>query len=199
MSLETAQTLSNYFKPQFLDKGLQKVMPDDTFLMSTIPFVGASKKAGSKIIWPILTSREHGFTPLGQLGQNSVLRQATVAQSRQAEVVPYPFMGRTQIDNVSISRATGSAQAFVDALEYKIQNLQESFAILNEQELMYGQSGLGSVASGVEADATVGGIVFTDGVNVASKAIKIASQAFSDRVWLGSESMPPKRRRCGGG
>jgi hypothetical protein len=188
MSLDTISTLDNYFKLQYLQEGLQKVMPEYTPLMSGISFVGASEKAGSELVFPVLTSREHGFTALGQSGSQLSLRAATVAQSRQARVKSFGFMGRTQIDQLSISRATGSAQAFIDALQYKIENLQESFAVMNEVMLAYGQEGLGVVASGTEADGTYGGTTFTNGVS--GTKLKIASKEFADHVWIGSEGMP---------
>lgn len=188
MALDTISTLDNYFKEQYLKEGLQKVMPDYAPLMSSVPFVGGSEKAGSELVFPILTSREHGFTALGQTGQQNSLRSATVAQSRQARVKSFGFMGRTQIDNLSISRAVEGSQAFIDALQYKIQNLQESFAVVNEVMLSYGQEGLGVVASGTEAAGTYGGTVFSNGIS--GTKLKIASKQFSDHVWIGSEGMP---------
>jgi len=171
--------LDNMLKEQYLSKGLQDVRPDFTVLMSTVPFVGGSEKAGSELIWPVVTSREHGFTALGQLGANSDLKKATKARTAQAKVVSYPFMGRTQIDNVSISRAKQGPQAFVNALEYKISNLQESFVILNEQELLYGGVGLGKVAS-------VTGTLTSNG---ATGTIVLDEQEFADHVWIGCEDM----------
>lgn len=181
--IETAGSgLDNMLKEQYLSKGLQDVRPDFTVLMSTVPFVGGSEKAGSELIWPVVTSREHGFTALGQNGAIVDLKKATKARTAQAKVVSYPFMGRTQIDNVSISRAKQGPQAFVNALEYKISNLQESFVILNEQELLYGGSGLGKVASVSVADlGEVGGA--TSGV------ITLDEAEFADHVWIGCEDM----------
>jgi len=171
--------LDNMLKEQYLSKGLQDVRPDFTVLMSTVPFVGGSEKAGSELIWPVVTSREHGFTALGQLGAISDLKKATKARTAQAKVVSYPFMGRTQIDNVSISRAKQGPQSFVNALEYKISNLQESFVILNEQELLYGGVGLGKVSS-------VTGTLTTQG---ATGTIVLDEQEFADHVWIGCEDM----------
>lgn len=187
MAADTISTLDNYFMEQYLKEGLQKVMPEYTPLM-TIPFVGGSEKAGSELIFPLLTSREHGFTALGQTGAQNSLRAATIAQNRRAVVKSFGFMGRTQIDNLSISRAVGSPQAFIDALQYKIENLQESFAVVNEVMLSYGQEGLGVVASGAEADGTYGGVTFTDGVS--GTKLKIAGKQFADHVWIGCEGMP---------
>lgn len=171
--------LDNMLKEQYLSKGLQDVRPDFTVLMSTVPFVGGSEKAGSELVWPIVTSREHGFTALGQNGAISDLRKATKARTAQAKVVSYPFMGRTQIDNVSISRAKQGPQAFVNALEYKISNLQESFVILNEQELLYGGAGLGKIASVTASLDAVGDV----GV------ITLDESEFADHIWIGCEDM----------
>lgn len=178
--IETAGSgLDNMLKEQYLSKGLQDVRPDFTVLMSTVPFVGGSEKAGSELIWPVVTSREHGFTALGQLGANSDLKKATKARTAQAKVVSYPFMGRTQIDNVSISRAKQGPQAFVNALEYKISNLQESFVILNEQELLYGGVGLGKISSTTGTLTLVGN----------TGTIVLDEQEFADHVWIGCEDM----------
>lgn len=186
--IETAGSgLDNMLKEQYLSKGLQDVRPDFTVLMSTVPFVGGSEKAGSELVWPVVTSREHGFTALGQNGAIVDLNKATKARTAQAKVVSYPFMGRTQIDNVSISRAKQGPQAFVNALEYKISNLQESFVILNEQELLYGGSGLGKV----EAVHVVGDPL-TPAAPVApgeTATVKLDESEFADHVWIGSEDM----------
>lgn len=178
--IETAGSgLDNMLKEQYLSKGLQDVRPDFTVLMSTVSFVGGSEKAGSELYWPIVTSREHGFTALGQNGSISDLRKATKAKTALAKVASFPFMGRTQIDNVSISRAKQGPQAFVNALEYKISNLQESFVILNEQELLYGGAGLGKIASVTASLDTIGDV----GV------ITLDEGEFADHVWIGSEDM----------
>ena len=189
--------LDSMLKEQYLSKGLQDVRPDFTVLMSTVPFVGGSEKAGSKLIWPVVTSREHGFTALGENGENIVLNKATKAKTAQASVQSYPFMGRTQIDNVSISRAKQGPQAFVNALEYKISNLQESFVILNEQELLYGKSGLGQVAAGssvrsADSLANLSSATFGTTVTVAAGdwvEIKLDEGEFADHVWIGCEDM----------
>jgi hypothetical protein len=204
--IETAGSgLDNMLKEQYLAKGLQDVRPDFTVLMSTVPFVGGSEKAGSELVWPVVTSREHGFTALGANGENINLSRATKARTAQARVQSFPFMGRTQIDNVSISRAKQGPQAFVNALEYKISNLQESFVILNEQELLYGKSGLGQVAvestvapiipKPLKKAATQAGLATAVAANsvtvVAGEWVEILLDEgeFADHVWIGSEDM----------
>jgi len=191
--------LDQMLKEQYLSKGLQDVRPDFTVLMSTVPFVGGSEKAGSELIWPVVTSREHGFTALGQDGLNVDLKAATKARVSRAKVVSYPFMGRTQIDNVAVSRAKQGPQAFVNALEYKISNLQESFVILNEQELLYGQAGLGKLKAGSNIKAATTKALLSAAVASASEAVApgandwvqivIDEAEFADHIWIGSEDM----------
>lgn len=171
MTIESVVSLDPTLKEQYLDKGLQDARPDFAVLMSTVPFVGGSEKAGTELKWPVLLSYEHGFTALGQDGSITALEAATVAASKQASVSPFPFMGRTQIDNVSVARAKKGPQAFINALDYKIQNLQDSFVLMNEQHLLYGQSGLG------EVDSVLGLVITLDSSN------------FADHVWLGAEGM----------
>lgn len=196
----TVGNLDQMLKEQYLSKGLQDVRPDFTVLMSTVPFVGGAEKAGSELIWPVVTSREHGFTALGQDGLNVDLNAATKARVSRAKVVSYPFMGRTQVDNVAVSRAKQGPQAFVNALEYKISNLQESFVILNEQELLYGQAGLGKIAAGssikiadekanlAAASAVSSGAVTTSGATDWVE-ITLNEGEFADHIWIGSEDM----------
>jgi hypothetical protein len=175
--------------------------------MSTVPFVGGSEKAGSELVWPVVTSREHGFTALGQNGSNVDLAAATRARTAQAKVVSYPFMGRTQIDNVSISRAKQGPQAFVNALEYKISNLQDSFVVLNEQELLYGGSGLGKVAATGLKKATAAEVspsTVAQALTVLAGKTAAGTQTvvvgdwleilldeseFADHIWIGCEDM----------
>jgi len=183
----TVGNLDQMLKEQYLSKGLCDVRPDFTVLMSTVPFVGGSEKAGSELIWPVVTSREHGFTALGQDGLNVDLKAATKAKVSRAKVVSFPFMGRTQVDNVAVSRAKQGPQAFVNALEYKISNLQESFVILNEQQLLYGRAGLGKVATG----AGVNTIPVVDGGHTvaATGTLKLDEGEFADHIWIGCEGM----------
>lgn len=195
----TVGNLDQMLKEQYLSKGLQDVRPDFTVLMSTVPFVGGAEKAGSELVWPVVTSREHGFTALGQDGLNVDLAAATKARVARAKVVSYPFMGRTQVDNVAVSRAKQGPQAFVNALEYKISNLQESFVILNEQELLYGQAGLGKLTAGSNIKAATSKAGLAAAVAAASKAVApgaddwvqiiIDEAEFADHIWIGSEDM----------
>lgn len=189
--------LDKMLKEQYLSKGLQDVRPDFTVLMSTVPFVGGAEKAGSELVWPVVTSREHGFTALGQDGINTDLNAATKARVSRAKVVSYPFMGRTQVDNVAVSRAKQGPQAFVNALEYKISNLQESFVILNEQELLYGRAGLGKIKSGSSIKAATSQAGLTAAPASSAETVSpgdwvemtLDEAEFADHIWIGCEDM----------
>lgn len=180
MAVETVSDFNANFKEQYLNKGLQDVRPEFTVIMSGVPFVGGTEKAGSELKWPVQLSYEHGFTAHGALGDILDLRAATVSKQQQATVAPYAFSGRTQISEVLLRRATGGAQSFSKALEYKIKMLQDSMSLMMEGVHLYGQSGLGDVAS------------------VASNVITVSTATYADHVWLGSESMPIEIRDAAG-
>lgn len=201
-SIETLQTLDNMLKEQYLKEGLQRVLPNMAFLCSSVPFVSSQEQAGKELVWPVHLSYVHGFTAHGANGESLALRKGTVAKSAQARVQPYSYTGRTQISNIAISRATGGPQAFVDAVGYHVENLQESFALMNEQELLYGQMGL--AASTTDADATarntaaggtIGGYDFSAGAQAAvdtdgSFPILMSKEDWAEHIWIGADDMP---------
>lgn len=201
-NIETLQTMDNFFKTQYLEKGLQRVLPAMAFICSNIPFVSSKEEAGKELTWPVHLSYVHGFTAHGANGETLALRKGTVAKNALAKVQPYAFTGRTQISNIAVSRATGGAQAFVDAIGYHVENLQESFALMVEQELLYGQSGLAICSSGAFADSTQGGVTFTDGVGAAdtdgSFPVLIAKEHWAEHIWIGADGMPVDIYTAGG-
>jgi len=201
-SIETLQTLDNLFREQYLKDGLQRVLPNMAFLCSAIPFVSSQEKAGKELVWPVQLSYVHGFTAHGANGESLSLNKGSVAKSAQARVQSYSYTGRTQISNIAISRATANAQSFVDAVGYNIENLQESFALMNEQELLYGQSGLGSSATDADAIArntaaggTIAGFAFTGGAQAAADTdgsfpVLMSKEDWAEHIWIGSDDMP---------
>lgn len=194
--MESLQSFDNYFKEQYLEKGLADVRPEYTPLMSSVQFVGASEKAGSVLKFPVLTSYEHGFTAHGQAGELLALEAATVSQNRSASILSFPHSGRTMIDYITAQRASGDSQAFVKAISYKVENLQRSFALMHEVRLLTGDVGLSAVATATsgpaaaldEAAGTFGGVAFTNGIS--GLKLKLQNKRFADHVWIGSEGMP---------
>lgn len=180
MAVETVQDFNANFKEQYLNKGLQDVRPEFTVIMSSVPFVGGTEKAGTELKWPVQLSYEHGFTAHGQQGDILDLRAATVSKQQQATVSPYAFSGRTQIAEVLLRRATGGAQSFSKSLEYKIKMLQDSTSLMMEQVHLYGQMGLGDVSS------------------AAGNVITLTQASYADHIWLGCEAMPIEIRTSAG-
>ena len=180
MAVESVADFNANFKPQFLDKGLQDVRPEYTVIMSSVPFVKDSERAGTELKWPVQLSYEHGFTAHGSQGEILDLRAATVSKQQQASVAPFAFSGRTQISEVLLKRAQGNAQSFSKALQYKIKMLQDSMVLMMEQTHLYGQTGLGTVTS------------------ASGNVITILSASYADHVWMGSEAMPIEIRTADG-
>lgn len=180
MAVETVQDFNANFKEQYLNKGLQDVRPEFTVIMSTVPFVGGSEKAGTDLKWPVQLSYEHGFTAHGAQGDILDLRAATVSKQQQATVAPYAFSGRTQISEVLLRRASGGDASFSKGLEYKIKMLQDSTSMMMEGVHLYGQTGRGIVAS------------------IAGSVITLSEASWADHLHIGSEGMPVEIRSAAG-
>lgn len=185
---ESLSTLDSLFKDQYASK-VQDLLPSYSYILSNVPFVGGSEEAGRALKQPVILSRVHGHTCLGTSDSTTALRSPTTAVNDVATVQACTYVSRQFVSLTSLARATGNAQSFVQATAYVVQNLTESMAHMLETQHLYGQSGLGTIASGAYADSTVGGITFTDGVNVAAKAVLISKETLAEGVWVGAENM----------
>jgi len=186
---ENLATLNALFKDQYAAK-VTDALPRYSYILSEVPFVGGAEKSGRELKQPVILSRVHGHTALGTDDGQLDLREPTTAVNDVASVKSCAYVSRQFISNTVLARATGSAQSFVEATAYVVQNLQESAAHMLEVAHLYGQAGLATISSGTYADSTVDGVVFTDGVNVASKALLISKETLAEGVWVGAENMP---------
>jgi hypothetical protein len=177
------------FKDQY-SKQVTDALPTYSYVLSNVAFVGGSEKAGRELKQPIILSRVHGFTCQGTDDVSTTLRKPTTAVNDVASVRSCAYTGRQFVTQTVLARASGGAASFVEATSYVVQNLQESFAHMIESQHLYGLDSYGLVASGSEASATVDGVTFTNGVNVANKAVRIAVAEFAEGLWMGADGMP---------
>lgn len=186
---ENLSTLNALFKDQYAAK-VTDALPKYSYILSEVPFVGGAEKSGRELKQPVILSRVHGHTALGTDDGQLDLREPTTAVNDVASVKACAYVSRQFISNTVLARATGSAQSFVEATAYVVQNLQESAAHMLEVAHLYGQAGLAAISSGAYAATTVDGIAFTNGVNTTSKAILVSKETLAEGVWVGAEGMP---------
>ena len=68
IAVNTIETMNNNFKPLFADQ-INRLIPENEFIVSNIPFISADKMAGGSYEQPVLTGRMHGFTIHGTADQ----------------------------------------------------------------------------------------------------------------------------------
>lgn len=174
ISTQTLGTLNAAFRVQYADK-MQNLIPEMTPIMSKIPFVQNNQKSGSVFIQPVILSMDHGFTCHGPSDNVLVLNAPVGHVIQQAQIQACAYSGRSWLSYSVLSRATGGAQAFIDATGHIVQSLSKSFAHMLEGIHWYG--GVGHEFAGATARLNA--------IQVSMTAAQ--SAAFN---WLGGEGMP---------
>ena len=149
-------------------------MPDGVKLLKLIPFK-EDEKIGNAYHQPVLVSMEQGFTHAAASAGAFALNAAVPAVMQDAQVGAYQILLRSSLDYESAARAASSKAAFVKATELLVTNMKMAATKRSEIGVLYGQSGLGIVAS-TSANGSDLDITFT-------------AASFAPGIWIGSESM----------
>lgn len=171
-SMATLQTASAFFKTQFADH-VVNLVPDLNKIMKDFPFVPASEKHGSAYVWPVILNQDQGFTCHGSNDANLVFNDPAIHTAQQAQITASSYTGRTFISLSTLSRATGSEKAFVDATSHYVEALMNGFTNMLEGIHWYGKKSLGQ------------GLC-----KQSDKAIRIAYANAAPFLFLGAEGMP---------
>lgn len=150
----TVVTLNGNFKERYADK-IENLVPEGVKLMNMLPFVSAEKENGNKYNQPVILSQEHGFTYAAASSGAFSLNSAIAANLKNAEVVGSQLLLRSALDYEAAARASKGDKAFKKSIDVMVENMVNSFAKRIEIQLLYGQSGLGVVASYSGASITL--------------------------------------------
>lgn len=176
----TLATLNGLFKEVYASK-LEQLIPDGVKLYKMIPFASREKQIGNNYNQPVILGAEHGITYGGPDDDAFNLNPAVAGQIKNAQVRGNPKVMRSLLGYTSASRAAGGGtKAFEDATKYLVANMLRSMHKRLEVELLYGQAGLGVVAS-------------TAGVTVT-----ISDAEWAPGIWAGGENMPIEIRNAAG-
>lgn len=167
----TFTTLNGLFKERYADK-LHNLQPENTKLLQRIPFAGKNKELGNIYHQPVVLGLEHGITYAGTTADAFTLDPAVNGVIRDAQVRGYQMMLRSQLGIAAASRAAGGEpKAFESATKFLVRNMLRSMSKRLEVGMIYGQVGLGTVAS------------------VASTVITITTAEWAPGIWVGGENM----------
>jgi hypothetical protein len=165
----TALTLDGLFKSVYGEEGPVNLLPDMSIVQSMVPFNSANKTGKSYEV-PVVVSTAQGFS-YGAADATITLNTEVAATLKNISVKGAQIVGQASINYDAASRSSSSKQAFKDSAGLVVQNLFESHSRKLEASLLYGGSGIGTVAS------------------LASQVITLTAASFADGLYIGSEGM----------
>lgn len=173
----SVSSMNALFKETYADQ-VENLIPERELITKTIPFVSADKQNGNSYIQPVILSRNHGITFLGNgAGSGSPrLNDPVAAITDRAEIKGSGMVIRGLMDYQAASRAQEGGPAFVDGTSYLVESLTDSFAASIEQVHFHGGRGLG------QTTAATG--------DLAVNQITIDLAEWAPAVWVGGEGMP---------
>jgi len=174
--VNSATNLSAQFKEIYADS-IDKVIPESAVLTKEVPF-SVGNKVGDKFIQPVMLSHEHGVSYLGQNNSGlTTLNSPVAAEYREAQIDPSGTLLRSSISYSAADKMMSSKQAFLIWSEMLVENMTSSIVKRNELDFLYGQSGLGIMAS-------------AGGGGAATQTFTLSTASWSDAIWAGMEGCP---------
>lgn len=165
--------LNGLFKEAYADK-LENLIPDQVKLLNLIKFMSKDKQPGNLYHQPVILGLEHGITFAGSDEDAFNLNAPVAGTIKDAQIKGSPAVLRSFLGYVAASRAAqGDAKAFMDATKYLVANMLRSMAKKIEIEMLYGQSGYGTV----------------DGANSTTTKIRVQTKEWAPGIWAGAEGL----------
>ena len=164
----TVDTLNGNFKKVYAEK-LNKIIPSSVKILPEIDFIPSEKMGGLNYNVPVVLANEHGVTYGGEEGSAFTLEAPIAGTIKEATVRGNEIVLRAFLSYGAASRAEKSQVAFVRSTKHLVENMVESITKKLEAECLYGQIGLGTVAS--KADNT----------------LTITTADFASGLWTGAE------------
>ena len=176
------QTLNGLFKEAYADK-LKELIPDGVKLLNKIKFMSKDKQPGNLFHQPVILGMEHGVTFASSDDDAFNLNAPVAGVIKDAQIKGNPVVMRSLLGYTSASRAAqGGQKAFMDATKFLVANMLRSMAKKLEIEMLYGQVGYASVATG----------------GVSGSAVTITTSEWAPGSWAGAEGMPIEIRDSSG-
>ena len=172
MASNTVTTLNGLFKEVYAPM-LKWLMPKSLRLQNLVDFVPADQQPGNNFNQPVVLQHEHGFTYAAAGSGAFTISAAIPGQIKNAQVVGSQMLLESLLDYESAHRASnGGKRAYVQATQYMVENMWQSTRKRLEIDLMYGQVGLGTVASVTTA---------------ANSVITVTTAEWAPGIWSGME------------
>lgn len=150
----------NGFTYEIYDK-LVNLVPKSAKLIRSVPYVGGEKELGNKFHQNLQVTDEAGFTHAAPGAGAFTVNPAISLSTVDAYVEGYQLVLQSSLDYEAAARASSSRKAYAAIAETKLKNMVESTRRRLECELWYGQSGLGTLNTFTNVNATETRLVIT--------------------------------------
>ena len=173
-----SDTLNANYKSVYADD-IVELIPDGVKVLNDLKFVEGEKQQGGTYNQPVAVALEHGFS-FGTGEEVINLGAAVAGKLENATVTGFQMVGRAQWGWTAAARAVTSKAAFRNVTEVVLTNLMTSHKKKAEAICLYGQSGLGAVAS------------------VSGSDIRLTDATSAEGLWVGAKNMPIEIRDTSG-
>lgn len=174
------QSLNAMFKETYADK-MKHLIPEGLKILNKVKFLSKDKQPGNLFHMPVILGMEHGVTFASSDDDAFNLNPPVAGQIKDAQVRGNPVVMRAVLGYTAASRAAqGGNKAFEDATKYLVGNMLKSMSKKLEIEMLYGDSGYGTVAS------------------VSTTTVTITTAEWAPGIWAGGEQMPIEIRDSSG-
>lgn len=177
-SLTIAQAQA-IFKEVYNSEGLINLIPENNELVKKVKFLTGDKQ-GSTFHTPVILSNEHGISYMASADGKTKLADSISMSVADAQVNGYEMLGRSTLLYKTMSRAMAKGKsAFIGATEMVVKNAMQSMTNRLEDQILYGQGGLGVVSSTSAAQATT---------TATTLYLDITAATWAVGLWTGAEN-----------
>ncbi|WP_448191265.1 hypothetical protein [Azospirillum sp. sgz301742] len=162
--------LNGLFKQVYADS-IADLYPDNVKFTKIAKFTSKDKELGDFYNQPFRVKLPQGTTRSNSNGSAFSLNEAVSGEMVNAQVRGSEYLLRDTISYGAAARAVGSRNAFMDATQVVVEGMRKKIARDIEADLMYGQTGIGEVAS------------------VAGNVITLKGASWAPGLWVGQEGM----------
>lgn len=185
-SVSDITSLNGLFKKVYSDY-MEKLIPTQLEILPMIDFIPSEKMGGLLYSVPVIVQRSHGVTYGGEGGDAFALNVPIASVVKQAEVRGNEIVLRDYLSIGAASRSMKSEGAFIQNTKYLVENMTESIHSKLEAEALYGQMGLGTVASFSVNTVTVTTAEWASGLWSGSEGMKV--DFYSTSTLIGTASI----------
>jgi hypothetical protein len=172
-------TNNGLFKIVYASK-TKDLIPDGVKVLKEIDFVPQSERQGESYRQPVILGMEHGFSYGGTSGAVFNLAGSISGNTVFAEVKGTEMILESTVSLGAVSRSENKQAAFVQATKHVVKNMMLSMYKRLEVQMLYGQMGLGAVAS------------------TSGNVITITAAEWAPGIWNGGENMKLELRSSAG-